>query len=219
MNDLKGKRFGRLTVIKYLYKKERIIKGKRNGYFYYYLCKCDCGKEKIVNDKNLLRGATKSCGCFALEKRKSSHITHNMTGTRLYKVWEAMKRRCYSPKCKSYKDYGARGITVCEEWKTDAKAFFDWALVNGYADNLTIDRIDNNGNYCPENCRFITRRENSINRRSTVWCMYEGCLYVQCDLKKKLGIGNKQVKQYVLDVPRVDDAIEWLTNNFKVEKD
>lgn len=70
MNDLKGKRFGRLTVIKYLYKKERIIKGKRNGYFYYYLCKCDCGKEKIVNDKNLLRGATKSCGCFALEKKK-----------------------------------------------------------------------------------------------------------------------------------------------------
>lgn len=147
--DLTGKKFGRLTVIERSESK--------------WLCKCDCGNTKLVNGGHLVSGDTKSCGCLRNEQR----IKHGMRNTRLYSVWHGMKERCYNTKHKHFKDYGGRGITICDKWKNDFNAFAQWALSHGYADNLTIDRIDVNGNYEPSNCRFITNAEQQKNKRNS----------------------------------------------------
>lgn len=147
--NLQGKRFGRLTALR--------DSGKRACGCVIWACLCDCGNFTEVSSNSLKRGDTRSCGCLKREKM----FKHGGTKTRLYATWKGMKRRCYSPKFRNYKCYGGRGIQVCTEWKNDFIAFRNWALNNGYADNLTIDRIDNNGNYEPSNCQFLTRPENS----------------------------------------------------------
>lgn len=127
-------------------------------------CLCDCGNLTEVSSNNLLSGTTKSCGCLQKEAVRHANITHGDTVdkkcTRLYSTWRAMKARCYNPKYHNYKWYGSRGISVCNEWRTDYAAFREWAMGNGYADNLTIDRINNNGDYVPGNCQWITISEN-----------------------------------------------------------
>lgn len=147
IEELIGVRFGKLIVVD-------IIGVDKYGHKI-IRCICDCGNESFPLYTNLKRGLTKSCGCT-----KGGHI-HGLSGHPMYKTWEGMVARCENKNNSGYINYGGRGITVCTEWRNSFKSFYDWAIENGYSENLTIDRIDNDGNYCPENCQWITNAENN----------------------------------------------------------
>lgn len=169
--EMIGKKYGRLSVTGFESVK---IKGKNRTYNRIYLfCKCDCGAEVRIRKDGVLSGAVVSCGCnrnekahFSGLKHAQSCITHGMTKTRIFGIWKGMRQRCNYKKAKDFHNYGGRGIKVCSEWENSFIAFKDWAFQNGYADNLTIDRINVNGNYEPTNCRWITMAEQQKNRRN-----------------------------------------------------
>lgn len=145
---MKGKIFGKLEVLGQA--KITNKKDKNTQWF----CRCECGNLCVKSRNSLVTGHVKSCGCLA---RQTKNIRYD---NRIYKCWHSMIDRCYSPKNKSFKNYGAKGICVCDEWKDNYNNFYDWAISSGYASNLTIDRKDSNGNYCPDNCRWISLSEN-----------------------------------------------------------
>lgn len=151
--DLTGKSFERLTVLRYSH-------NNRFGAAVWE-CKCACGRTSIVPSGDLLSGHTRSCGCLHTEMFR--HRTHSGCGTRLYRIWKNMHTRCENPKYHHWHRYGGRGVRICDEWK-DFSTFRDWALSHGYVDNMTIDRIDNDGNYDPWNCQWITQSENSAKQ-------------------------------------------------------
>lgn len=156
--DLTGQRFGRLVVI------ERANSTK--GGAACWLCECDCGNKTISVGADLRRGRILSCGCLHSEIQSSIMTKHGYGTTRLAYIWRSMIRRCYNRNDKSFLNYGGRGIEVCKEWKNSFLAFQRWALSNGYAEDLTIDREDTNGNYEPLNCRWVTMKVQQNNRRN-----------------------------------------------------
>lgn len=168
--DLTGQRFGRLTVVG---RGPDYVKPSGKHEIKWH-CKCDCGNEIDVLGENLKRGASQSCGCYRKDANKERFGTHGETNTRLYGIWLAMKRRCDLPTHHAYADYGGRGISVCPEWVASFESFRDWAYANGYTENLSIDRIDNDGNYAPDNCRWVDGVAQANNRRSNHLITFNG---------------------------------------------
>jgi hypothetical protein len=165
--DLTGQKFDKLTVIK----RDCSKNGKA-----LWLCRCDCGNEIIVNSNSLRSGNTHSCGCLQKEIVKNIGLAnkkHGMFGTRLYQIWADMKRRCENKNFEQYHYYGGRGIKVCDEWNSFL-VFQQWANLNGYRDDLTLDRIDPDGDYYPDNCRWATWEEQENNRRNNHLLTYNG---------------------------------------------
>ncbi len=149
--ELTGQRFSRLLAIKEA--------GRSKWGYILYLCKCDCGNEKIIIGGNLISDVTKSCGCLMREQK--NNFKHGETGTKLHNIWTSMHQRCNNPNNQDYLDYGGKGITICDEW-LEFLPFRDWSWFNGYKEGLSIDRIENDGNYEPSNCQWLTRSEHSI---------------------------------------------------------
>lgn len=178
--DLTGQRFGRLVVVRYAGRS----RGKKN----LWLCKCDCGNEKIVSVDKLHSGNTKSCGCLQREVHRRCRMTHGKSDTKLYLVWREMITRTENQNAERYGIYGGRGISICGEWRNDFQSFYDWAIQNGYKEGLTIDRIDVNGNYEPDNCHWITPYEQSRNLRKNVRITYSGKTMILKDWAKEIGI-------------------------------
>lgn len=166
--DLTGQKFSRLTVINY-----HSHTGFGKSIKRFWLCECECGNQKIVSASSLMTGNTRSCGCLGKDYHKG-RVTHGITSHPLYLVWYNIIDRCCNTEAKDYYRYGGRGITVCDEWKNDVSVFYNWAINKGYKKGLQIDRIENNGNYEPSNCRFVTPQINGLNRNNNFYVTYKG---------------------------------------------
>lgn len=186
--DLTGQRFGKLTVV-------RFVKFNRWNAAV-YLCRCDCGCEKIILGASLRSGNTKSCGCLSTRKDGKNnfdryHVLNpgdsRPRNRRLHSIWLGMRYRCNSTHSEVYKDYGGRGICVCSEWD-DFYTFQEWALANGYSDGKSIDRIDNDGNYSPENCRWVDMKIQGSNRRNSRYFTFRGETLTISEWSRRTGI-------------------------------
>jgi len=175
--DLTGQRFGRLVVESFAY----MSKCRHSM----WNCRCDCGGHNVVSTSNLKTGEVKSCGCL---RRICHPKTHEESGSRLYNIWSGIKKRTGVETNKDFKYYGGRRIVMCGEWKNDFLAFKNWAISSGYRDDLTIDRIDVNGDYCPENCRWIPMEKQAENKRNNVKLMYHGETMILADWSERTGI-------------------------------
>lgn len=184
--DITGLVSGKLTV---LYQTDKKVKGG----CYYWLCLCSCGKSIEVQKGYLVKGTSKSCGCT----RGESFLIHGYYKHPLYFILKAMIRRCFNPSCKEYSNYGARGITVCNDWMSSIKTFIEWAEVKGYKKGLQIGRIDNNESYTPDNCRFVTRKENILNRRITMYLLLNGEKTLAVDVAAKLHVSRRTVYDWI----------------------
>lgn len=182
MKDLTGQRFGRLTAI--------APAGRIGTSCMRWVCKCDCGNETVVYGHFLKSGHTKSCGCLANESIAQRNKTHGMTESRLYNIWHGIKARCYRPQSNQFYRYGARGISMCPEWRDDFSTFAEWALSNGYSDNLSIDRIDNDGIYCPSNCRWVDVKTQCNNKSTNRLLTANGETHTVSEWSAILGIND-----------------------------
>lgn len=189
LRDLTGQTFGRLTAIR--------PDGQNKHRQTFWICQCSCGKEVRVIGYNLTQGQTRSCGCLVND---SHYIKHNgkKEFPRLYRIWKKMRERCRCPSNVVYNIYGGRGITVCESWDRDFISFRDWSLANGYADNLTIDRIDPNGNYCPENCRWVTQYQQNLNKRDTLKVTYQGEIIPLKELSERVQMNYRTLYRRII---------------------
>ena len=209
--DLTGQKFGRLTVVRFDHKEN----GRK-----YYLCQCDCGNFKIVSNHSLKSGNTKSCGCLHKEiliQRNKDNRIHHPESERLLRIWRAMLHRCYKETDEHYDYYGGRGIKVCDDWH-DFETFQKWALANGYADNLTIDRLDGNKDYCPENCSWATMTVQNNHKSDTKWLTYKGKTQSLSDWCRELGLDYFRTKTRLNSLGwSVEDAFEY--GKYKKESD
>lgn len=178
VKDLTGQKFGRLTV-------RELARIEKNHAI--WLCDCECGNTKEVKSVYLLRGSTKSCGCLHKDVCKESNKKHGMTNTRIYNIWCHTRSKCTNPNNSRYEIYGARGISVCDEWTNDFMSFYNWSMENGYADNLSLDRIDVDGNYEPSNCRWADSYTQTHNRRLDKLYTYNGKTLSVRDWCKEIG--------------------------------
>lgn len=208
--SLVGKTFGRLTVIK--------DSGERatNGSILWE-CKCSCGKTSLVRGSELTGGRTKSCGCYStdvLKKVATKHGLSKVNGkhTKLFRAWASMKQRCYNKNHASYKDYGGRGIDVCTEWREDFEAFHDWSIANGFSDDLSIDRIDNDKGYSPDNCRWVDAKTQIRNRRNTVTYNWNGSEYTLAELGELTGINKMTIKSRLNSGATLEEALDLKVN-------
>jgi hypothetical protein len=191
--DFTPETFGRLTTLgpKFL-----LPVGRASGKFAYQVCQCSCGNFTVVQTSNLRNGNTNSCGCFRQEFIAAKNKKHSMTGTVEHETWNSMKKRCLNPKHKSYHNYGGRGIRICDRWLDPESGFENFYADMGPrpSDKHSIDRINNGGDYCPENCKWSTRFEQNRNKRTNVMLAYNGKTQCVKDWAEELGIGGAQLR-------------------------
>lgn len=205
--DVTGMKIGRLTVVEqcdYISKSGKVLPGVK--------CECDCGNTKIVSRNAFLSGKTKSCGCLIREfnsKRKCKNNLKNvdllssefnvpkMNIEKLFNIYKSMKNRCYKKDNISYKNYGGRGITICDEWLENRNAFIKWAIENNFEPGLSIDRVDNDKGYFPDNCKFSNRHEQTINKRNTILVLFNGEYVPICDMSEKTGLSYEKIRYKV----------------------
>lgn len=208
--DLTGMKFGRLTVIK---RAANSWDGKPM-----WECSCECGNNCVIYGSALTSGNTKSCGCYRKELPKKTKYVHGgerrAGHDRLYGVWNMMKQRCYCKTNRSYNNYGGRGIEVCDEWRYSYAAFRLWALANGYNDNAesrkcTIDRIDNNGNYCPDNCRWVDARQQANNTRNNHFLTFNGETLSVAEWARKTGINRATILNRISRGWTIEDTLTY----------
>ena len=204
-DNLIGQKFGRLEVLS----RDSDSISASGKHRVRWLCQCDCGNTVSVLSDNLKRGKTTSCGCFRVENTKRVKSTHGDTQSRLYGIWCAMKSRCTNENNAAYKDYGGRGITVCDEWMHNYDAFKSWAIGNGYSDNLTIDRIDNDKSYSPSNCRWVDGVAQANNRRSNRLLTLNGETHNVTEWASILGVSPKTIFNRIYTGYSVDDALSF----------
>lgn len=209
-----GEKVGRLTIIS---KSSRKTNG--GNYVYYCECRCDCGNMVTAIENNMRKKKTLSCGCLYRESRHDQ-ITHGQRNTRLYRIWTNMKTRCTNEKSPSYRYYGARGISVCSEWKNSFETFSQWAHMNGYSDLLTIDRKSVAGNYDPDNCRWVDRFIQARNKRTNLTIEIDGqakCLKEWCVLHN---LPYKIVHQKIMRSSESPEIIlRWYLDKLLAEKE
>lgn len=184
--DLTGKVFTKLTVVS---RAENI-----NGNVW-WLCQCECGNTKKIKATRLLQGCTKSCSC--LKKKNDQNITHGLRKHPLYRVWRGMKYRCLSVTAKNYPDYGGRGIVICERWLNSVENFYA-DMIAGYENGLQLGRIDNDGPYSPDNCRWETCLLNNRNRRNTVYVTFDGRTHTPVEWSQELQIKADTIRSRIL---------------------
>lgn len=210
--DRIGQKYGRLIVMKYLYTNER-----RKAV---WLCKCECGNYIEVPSERLATGNTKSCGCLHSDTSKErakelieKHTKYkNNNEKKIANAFRQMKHRCYNPKCKAYKNYGARGIKICQEWLDDFSKFYKWSIENGYNESLSIDRIDVNGNYDPNNCRWVTNLQQQNNKRNNKYIEFNGEKHTYAEWGRILNIPASTIAGRVRNGCTIEKI---LNNNYK----
>lgn len=183
--NLTGQRFGRLTVVK---------QGENRGKNVTWICQCDCGRKTEVATNKLRNGNTLSCGCH----REEIRTKHGLWGTRLYTIWGNMVQRCTNSNNNNYSKYGGRGISICDDWRNDFQSFYNWAIANGYSDDLQIDRINNDGNYEPSNCRWVTAINNLNNTSRNVKITFKGETHTMSEWARITGINEKTIRNRII---------------------
>ena len=188
MEDITGKRFGRLTVIRFDHTDQY-----RNSY---WLCECDCGNKTLVTRGGLISGNTTSCGCYNKERVSEASTIHGFSRTLLYKVWRDIRTRCENPNSTAYHRYGGRGIEMCDEWKMFEK-FKDWAIKSGYSKDLTIDRINNDVGYNPDNCRWVDWKTQGNNRSTNRNIEFNGHMHTIAEWARILGVNDSTLRSRI----------------------
>lgn len=210
MIDISGNRYGRLLVVGYA----GIIRSKKSGHTAtLWNCKCDCGNELTVPRYRLTSGNTRSCGCLKVDTNARRCTTHGKSKSKLYSVWGSMKDRCYRESDKGYVNYGGRGIRVCDQWRNSFDEFRKWAIESGYKDGLTIERNDVNGNYCPENCCWIPKAEQSKNRRNCHYITYHGETKTLSEWSRELHVDRQCVRNKENELGSGELAIDAILNS------
>ena len=194
IKDLTGQKFNHLTPVKIV---------QHNPV--YWLCRCDCGNFTTVLSSNITGGKVKSCGCI----HHRGNPKHGHCHTRQYRIYAKIKRRCFVENDPAYKDYGGRGITMCDEWRESFEAFYEWSVNNGYSDDRTIDRIDNDGNYCPENCRWADKNTQANNTRANRYITIGDKTHTLSEWSKICGVPYKRVWVRIKSGWSVIDALSY----------
>lgn len=198
IEDYRGKKYGKLTILDFYI----------NNHTTYAICKCDCGNIHKARVSHIKSNKILSCGCLQKEMCKKCNTTHAKRYSRIYAIWCGIKSRCTNKNRKNYKNYGGRGITICEEWINDFINFYNWSMANGYRDDLTIDRIDVNGNYEPSNCRWVTMEIQAINKRIKNKYGINGICWNKRDNKFQVDIGVKGKIKHLGYYKTLEEAIK-----------